>query len=114
MRARPEALDALAHTTMVLKQEIPGVRCSGNNWHRRYSAPGRAEVTVLAIEDRREPLRVAVRSANGVAVVDPEDSKALVGAYLEVSGDPPSEAEGAPRTRGEGKRPHSEAERQTE
>lgn len=85
MRARPEALDALAHTTMVLKQEIPGVRCSGNNWHRRYQAPGRAEVRVVVIEDRREPLRVAVRSANGVAVVDPGDSEALVDAYLEVS-----------------------------
>lgn len=85
MRARPEALDALAHTTMVLKQEIPGVRCSGNNWHRRYQAPGRAEVRVVVIEDRREPLRVAVRSANGVAVVDPGDSEALVAAYLEVS-----------------------------
>ena len=89
MRARPEALDALARTTWALKQEVPGVRCSGNNWHRRYRAPGRAEVTVLAIEDRREPLRVAVRSANGVMVVDPDDSKALVDAYLEVSADPP-------------------------
>lgn len=86
MRARPEALDALAHTTMVLKQEIPGVRCSGNNWHRRYSTPGGADVTVLAIEDRREPLRVAMRSTNGAAVADPADSKALVAAYLEVSG----------------------------
>lgn len=111
MRARPEALDALAHTTMVLKQEIPGVRCSGNNWHRRYSAPGRAGVTVLAIEDRREPPRVAVRSANGVKVVDPDDSKALVDAYLEVS-DPPSEAEGALEQGGAA--PPSEAERQTE
>lgn len=86
MRARPEALDALAHTTRTLKQNIPGIRCSGNNWHRRYQAPGRAEVRVAVIEDRREPLRVAVRSANGVTIVDPEDSKALVGAYLEVSG----------------------------
>lgn len=85
MRARPEALDALAHTTRTLKQNIPGIRCSGNNWHRRYQAPGKADVTVLAIEDRREPLRVAVRSANGVAVVDPGDSEALVDAYLEVS-----------------------------
>lgn len=86
MRARPEALDALAHTTRTLKQEIPGVRCSGNNWHRRYQAPGRAEVRVFVIEDRREPLRMAVRSDNGVAVVDPDDDKALVAAYLEVSG----------------------------
>ena len=85
MRARPEALDALAHTTRVLKQEIPGVRCSGNNWHRRYQAPGRAEVRVFVIEDRREPLRVAARSDNGVAVVDPDDSEALVEAYMEVS-----------------------------
>ena len=102
MRARPGALDALAHTTMVLKQEIPGVRCSGNNWHRRYSAPGRAVVTVLAIEDRREPLRVAVRSANGVAVVDPDDSEALVGAYLEVSGDPPLRGRRSPWNEGGG------------
>lgn len=94
MRARPEALDALAHTTMVLKQEIPGVRCSGNNWHRRYSAPGRAEVSVFVIEDRRKPLRVAMRSTSGVTVTDPADSKTLVDAYLEVSDDPPSEAEG--------------------
>ena len=86
MRARPEALDALAHTTTVLKQEIPGVRCSGNNWHRRYSAPGKADVTVLAIEDRHEPLKVVMRSTNGVTVVDPADSEALVAAYLEVSG----------------------------
>lgn len=85
MRARPEALDALAHTTTVLKQEVPGVRCSGNNWHRRYRAPGRAEVRVVVIEDRREPLRVAVRSANGVTIVDPDDSGALVDAYMEVS-----------------------------
>ena len=112
MRARPEALDALAHTTMVLKQEVPGVRCSGNNWHRRYSVPGRAEVTVLAIEDRREPLRVAVRSANGVAVVDPEDSKALVDAYLEVSGAPPPRQKEPPEAGGRGSTPPSEAERQ--
>lgn len=85
MRARPEALDALAHTTTVLKQAVPGVRCSGNNWHRRYQAPDRAEVRVVVIEDRREPLRVAVRSANGVTIVDPGDSEALVDAYLEVS-----------------------------
>lgn len=85
MRARPEALDALAHTTRTLKQAIPGVRCSGNNWHRRYQAPGRVEVRVFVIEDRREPLRVAVRSDNGVAIVDPDDSEALVDAYLEVS-----------------------------
>lgn len=85
MRARPEALDALAHTTRTLKQTIPGVRCSGNNWHRRYRAPGRAEVRVLVIEDRREPLRVAVLSDSGVAIADPNDSEALVGAYLEVS-----------------------------
>lgn len=86
MRARPEALDALAHTTTVLKQNIPGIRCSGNNWHRRYSAPGKADVTVLAIEDRREPLKVVMRSTNGVTIVDPADSEALVAAYLEVSG----------------------------
>lgn len=85
MRARPEALDALSRTTRTLKRAIPGVRCSGNNWHRRYQAPGRAVVTVLAIEDRREPLRVAVRSDNGVTIVDPDDSKALVEAYLGVS-----------------------------
>lgn len=85
MRARPEALDALSRTTRTLKRAVPGVRCSGNNWHRRYQAPGRAEVRVVVIEDRREPLRVAVRSANGVAVADPEDSKALVDAYMEVS-----------------------------
>lgn len=85
MRARPEALDALAHTTRTLKQNIPGIHCSGNNWHRRYQATGRAEVRVFVIEDRREPLRVAVRSDSGVKVVDPDDDKALVDAYLEVS-----------------------------
>lgn len=86
MRARPEALDALAHTTRTLKQNIPGIRCSGNNWHRRYQAPGKADVTVLAIEDRREPLKVVMRSTNGVTIVGPDDSEALVAAYLEVSG----------------------------
>ena len=85
MRARPEALDALSRTTWALKRAVPDVRCSGNNWHRRYRAPGRAEVRVVVIEDRREPLRVAVRSDNGVTIVDPDDSKALVEAYLEVS-----------------------------
>ena len=87
--------DILSHVTHVLKEKVPGIKGSGNMWHRAYRAPGRLPVRVILIEDRYSPRNIVVRSERVVREVDPGDDKAIEDAYRIVS-DPPSEAEGAP------------------
>ena len=93
--ARGARGDILSHVTHVLKEKVPGIKGSGNMWHRVYRAPGRLPVMVILIEDRYSPRNVVMRSEGAMMEVDPGDDDAIVAAYRSVS--PPSEAEGAPR-----------------
>ena len=96
--ARGARGDILSHVTHVLKEEVPGIKGSGNMWHRVYRAPGRLPVMVILIEDRYSPRNIVMRSEGAVMEVDPGDDKAIEDAYRIVSPPPPRQEE--PQTTG--------------
>lgn len=96
MRARPESLDALSRTTWALKAAGVGVKASGNNWSRRYRAPGRLDVLAMVPDDSRHPVTVVMRSDRGVAEADPDRPEAITAAYLTVSNPPARTKKGNP------------------
>ena len=97
--ARGAGGDILSHVTHVLKEKVPGIRGSGNMWHRAYRAPGRLPVMVILIEDRYSPRNIVMRSEGAVMEVDPGDDKAIEDAYRIVS-DPPLRGRRSPQTIG--------------
>ena len=91
--ARGARGDILSHVTHALKEKVPGIKGSGNMWHRVYRAPGRLPVMAILIEDRYSPRNIVMRSEGAVMEVDPGDDKAIEDDYRIVSDPPPRQEE---------------------